>query len=174
VRRLALFIGLVVLWVLVTHRAAHAAASCQFSSASITFGNYDVYSTTALTGTGSITGVCTTGAGQNTAPVISLGKGANSTTFSPRQMACTSGACTTNGYSTDKLQYDLFTSAAMTSIWGDGTGTTSTVALAAGCCTNNLAWSATIYGRIPVATSGGANDVSVGGYSDSVTVTMNF
>lgn len=173
-RRIAFFIALFVVAVLALHRPAHAAASCQFNSANITFGNYDVYSASALTGTGSIGGVCTTGAGQNTAPVISLGKGANSTAFSPRQMACTSGACSTNGYSGDKLQYDLFTTAAMTAIWGDGTSSTSTVQLAAGCCTNNQTWTATIYGRIPVAIPGGANDVSVGGYSDSVTVTMNF
>jgi spore coat protein U-like protein len=43
-----------------------------------------------------------------------------------------------------------------------------------GCCGNNVAFSATVYGLIPAAISGGANDVAAGGYSDTIVVTMTF
>ena len=154
------------------HTRADAAASCQFSSASIAFGNFDVYGP-ALAITGSIQGVCTSGASNSTRPIISLNKGLHSTVFSPRKMACASGACST-GYSADLLQYNLYTSATYSTIWGDGTNSTATVQLASGCCSNNVAWSATVYGNIPKAVAGGTNDVSVGVYADTVTVTMTF
>jgi spore coat protein U-like protein len=107
-------------------------------------------------------------------PVITLGKG-NSTTYHPRKMKCTSGACLTN-FSTDILTYNLYTSAAHSTIWGDPSvdATTSSVTMPAGCCTTNTAWSTTVFGLIPAAVSGGTNDVAVGGYTDTVVVTMTF
>jgi spore coat protein U-like protein len=90
-------------------------------------------------------------------------------------MKCTTGACLTN-FSTDVLTYNLYTSAAHSSIWGNPAvdATTVSVTLPAGCCANNVAFSTTVYGMIPAAVSGGANDVAVGGYTDTVVVTMTF
>ena len=156
-------------------RAASAAPSCGFSSApSVAFGNYDVYGA-AIASTGTINGLCTSGSSTTVRPVITLGKG-GSTTYHPRKMKCTSGTCLTNGDSADVLTYNLYTTATHTSIWGDPAvdATTVSVTLPAGCCANNVAFSTTIFGLIPAAVSGGANDVSVGGYSDTVVVTMTF
>ncbi|HET9393301.1 MAG TPA: spore coat protein U domain-containing protein [Candidatus Rubrimentiphilum sp.] len=161
----------IVLW---PHRV-QAAPLCGFtSSPSVLFGNYDVYGA-AVSSTGTINGLCTAGSSSTVRPIITLSKG-GSTTYHPRKMACTSGACLTNGDSADVVTYNLYTTAAHATIWGNPTldATTASVQLASGCCANNVAFSATVFGFIPAAISGGANDVSVGGYTDTIVVTMTF
>ena len=154
-------------------RPAAAAPSCQFQSTpSVAFGSYDVYGG-AVSSTGTINGICTAGSSNSVRPIITLGKGGSST-YS-RRMACTSGACLT-GFSTDVVSYNLYTSAAHTTIWGNPAvdATTASVQLASSCCANNVPFSATVFGFIPAAVAGGVNDVAVGGYSDTVVVTMTF
>ena len=155
-------------------RPAHAAPSCGFTnSPSVAFGNYDVYGG-AVSSTGTIKGLCTSGSSTTVRPVITLSKG-NSTTYHPRKMKCFSGTCTT-AFPNDVITYNLYTTAALAAIWGDPTvdATTASVTLPAGCCANGVAFSATVYGYIPAAVSGGANDVAVGTYTDTITVTMTF
>jgi spore coat protein U-like protein len=153
-------------------RPAHAAAACQFSSATIAFGVYDVYGG-ELGVAGSIAGICTKGANKHTQPTLTLDTGANSATFATRKMRCTSGPCLTN-YATDSLQYNLYTTAAYTTVWGDGTGGTGTYQFPSGCCDSGTPFRTPVYGLIPAATAGGINDVAVGGYTDTVLVTMTF
>jgi spore coat protein U-like protein len=81
--------------------------------------------------------------------IISINKG-SSGGFTPRQMTSAVG---------DRLNYYLFTDAAHTTIWGDGTG--------GGTITRNTILNATIYGRIPAA-----QNVSTGAYSDVLTATV--
>ena len=88
---------------------------------------------------------------------ISIGPSPTSGGFHPRQMRRTSG--------TDRLNYNLFTTPSMTTVWGDGSAGTSTVLLTK--VNKNRPVTTTIYGRIPPA-----QNVSVGAYSDSVTVTI--
>ena len=170
-------------------RAAEAAPSCQFSTATIAFGSYNVYtkdyasenvsgeagaawsSATAITGT--ISGVCTSGASSTTRPIIKLGTGLHGT-FAARKMLCGSGTCSTAGFSTDTLQYNLYTTAAHSTVWGDGTGVTASVQLATSCCGNNVPWSTSIFGLMPAAIAGSINDSAVGVYGDTVVVTMTF
>ena len=173
-RRALWIIGFAWLAVLGWPHPAHAAPSCNFSgSPSVAFGNYDVYGA-AVASTGTINGVCTSGASSTTRPVITLSKG-HATTYHPRKMNCFSGACLT-GFSTDFISYNLYTSATHATIWGDPTvdATTASVTMPAGCCANNVAWSTTVYGYIPAAVAGGANDVAVGTYTDTIVVTMTF
>lgn len=161
---------MVVLW----PRCAIAAPSCGFTSSPVVaFGNYDVYGA-AVASTGTINGLCTSGSSTTVRPVITIGKG-NSTTYHPRKMKCSSGACVSS-FPTDVISYNLYTSATHGTIWGDPTvdATTASVTLPAGCCANNVAFSATVYGYIPAAVSGGANDVAVGTYTDTLVVTMTF
>ena len=92
---------------------------------------------------------------------VTLGKGLNSTTYSPRRMA--SGA--------NLLNYDFYTSSAYSSIWGDGTGGSQKVSgtlniLVVGGTTNQLV----VYGRIP----GSQSTVRAGSYSDAVVVTVTY
>ena len=88
---------------------------------------------------------------------ISIGPSPTSGGFQPRQMRHASQA--------DRMNYNLFTSPSMVTVWGDGSAGTSTVLLRK--VNRNRPATATIYGRI----SPGQN-VSVGGYTDTLTVTI--
>jgi len=65
----------------------------------------------------------------------------------------------------DRMNYNLFAAPSMVTAWGDGSAGTSTVLL--GKVNKNRPVTTTIYGRIPPG-----QNVSVGAYSDSVTVTI--
>jgi spore coat protein U-like protein len=68
------------------------------------------------------------------------------------------------------LQYNLFTTAAFGQIFGDGSGTSTTVAgTGAGVATAN---SVTVFGQLP---DSAANQAAVpGSYSDTITVTVTY
>ena len=92
---------------------------------------------------------------------VTLGKSLNSTAFSPRRMA--SGA--------NRLDYDLYTSSAYSSIWGDGSSGSQKISgivtiLLLGGTTRELV----VYGRIP----GSQTSVKAGVYSDAVLVTVTY
>ncbi len=119
---------------------------------SISFGNYDVFSTIPLDSIGTIQITCDLTEAHT---IISLAPSQNGG-FNPRRMRNSS-----NG---DLLSYNLFTTAARTSIWGDGTGGTSTVTQRV---FRNTPAIVTIYGRIAAR-----QNVSAGSYSETVTVTI--
>jgi len=129
------------------------AANCAIATTAVSFGVYDVFSVTANDSTGTVTIRCTGNAANVT---VTLSKGA-STTFNPRIL--TSGSNT--------LTYNLLTTAARSTIWGDNTG--GTVLYTNAAPPNNTNVVVTIYGRI---TAG--QDVSAGSYSDSITATVYF
>lgn len=132
---------------------AEAAPSCTISTTSVSFGSYDVFNGSPTDTTGTVTFTCK-GSAVNIS--VALNKGA-STTFDPRTL--------TGG--TDTLNYNLFLNSSRTTIWGDGTGGTSTYTNALP--PNNSAVNVTIYARIPAN-----QDVRAGSYSDNVTATINF
>lgn len=140
------------IWLLCSSNA-WAQASCTISVTSVAFGNYNVFTTTADDSTGTITFRCNASAANIS---ISLSDG-SSTTFSPRTLRKGS----------EVLQYNLYRNAARTTIWGDGTGGTSTYTNANP--PNNSNVSLTIYGRIPAQ-----QDVSAGAYTDTVSAVINF
>lgn len=121
---------------------------------SISFGNYDVFSTVPLDSTGTIQITCDLTEAHT---IISLGPSQNGG-FNPRRMK--------NSSSGDLLAYNLFTNAARTSIWGDGTGGTGTVTQRV---FRNTPAIVTIYGRMAAG-----QNVRVGTYSETVTVTINW
>jgi spore coat protein U-like protein len=133
--------------------AAQLAPSCTISVTSVAFGSYDVFNVSATDSTGTISYRCNSKA---TNISITLSRGSSST-FAPRTL--------TRGSET--LTYNLFTNAARTTIWGDGTGGTSVYTNTNP--PNNRAVNLTIYGRIPAS-----QDVSSGNYTDTVAVTINF
>jgi spore coat protein U-like protein len=136
---------------------ANVTNNCFIDSAStLAFGAYDPSSATALDGTSSIVVRCT-----NKTP-YTLALNAGTTTggnFTNRLM--------TDG--TDTLQYNLYTTAARTTVWGDGTGGTSTVTGAGTGLGGGQAKTTTVFGRIPVQPNAAA-----GNYSDTVTVTITY
>jgi len=132
--------------------AAPAAAQCQINATGVTFGNYDVYSTSPLDATGTITIRCS---GLLQWIEVRLTRG-SSATFMPRTMV--RGA--------DTLNYNIYRNAARTTVWGDGTGGTSYY--------SGIAWVSrnvvlTTYGRVPAA-----QDPRAGAYSDTLTAVVNF
>ena len=65
------------------------------------------------------------------------------------------------------MVYNLFLNAAFTQIWGDGTGGTSTYFLHNP--PNKKDVPVTVFSRIPAG-----QDVAVGGYGDTVVVTLEY
>jgi spore coat protein U-like protein len=132
---------------------AHAAPSCTISATSVNFGSYNVFTGSSTDSTGSVTINCN-GSAHNI--IVTLSQGASST-FNPRTML--------KGGET--LTYNLYRDAARTTIWGDGTGGTSTYTNANP--PNNSDVNLTVYGRVPAG-----QDVSAGTYSDTVAAVINF
>ena len=135
--------------------AGKAGAACSVSATGVNFGAYDVFVTAPLDSTGTVTVTCTQN--QPIDITIAIGPSGTSNSFVPRQMRSAS--------SPDRLNYNLFVNAGRSTVWGDGAAGTSTVLL------NNVSRNrprvTTIYGRIPAG-----QDVSVGSYFDSLTVTI--
>jgi spore coat protein U-like protein len=135
--------------------AGEAGAACTVSATGVNFGAYDVFVTTPLDSTGTVTVTC-----DQAPPVdvtIAIGPSGTSGGFVPRRMRSAS--------SPDRLNYNLFVNAGRSTVWGDGAPGTSTVFLKN--VTKNRPAVTTIYGRVPPG-----QDVSVGSYSDSLTVTI--
>jgi len=128
--------------------------NCTISTAALAFGSYDpvvANASTDLDGTGTVTVACTKGA----TATIGLGLGSNAS-GSTRRM--TDGA-------TNYLTYELYQDSGRTTIWeNSGAGLLSPVA-----APSKTARNFTVYGRV---TSN--QDVSAGGYGDTVVATVNF
>ena len=127
---------------------AARAVTCTFNSApSLAFGNYSTTNASPTDSVGTIAITC------NSAPVgvakLSTGTG----TYAQRRMV--SGA--------HNLNYNLYTSSARTTVWGDGTGGTGTVSF------TNKNSTLSVYGRIPAL-----QNAFPGAYSDTVVVTITF
>lgn len=122
-------------------------AGCTVSAAGVAFGNYDVFSSEALTGAGDINVVCT----PISSYTVSLSAGGGS--YSQRELSSGSNV----------LSYNLYTHGGYTVIWGDGTGGTSTVG------GNGEDVHHTVHGRIPAL-----QNVPAGSYTDTIVVTVTF
>jgi len=134
---------------------ASAFAACTVTTTGINFGNYDVFNSSPLKSTGTITVGCDSS--PPTYVTISIGPSPTSGGFIPRRMKNSSLA--------DTLSYNVYLDAAGTSIWGDGTGGTNTVFLKN--VKKNRPVNTTIYAIVPPL-----QNVSIGTYSDILTVTI--
>ena len=129
-----------------TAQQGHA---CTLNVTGVNFGNYDVFSNTALDSTGNIDVNCPSGIGYSM--VLSTGGGTH------MQRVMNSGAYT--------LNYNLYTAANRAVIWGDATGGTVKVnGSGIGVSVNHG-----VYGRIPAL-----QNVHTGSYSDIINVTLIF
>jgi spore coat protein U-like protein len=134
---------------------AHATSSCRLMSVTpVGFGAYDPFAQWPTDSVGSVTILCS---GITATPpiVLQLGRG-RSSSFFPRSMS--GGA-----YS---LNYNLFIDAGRLGVWGDGSGGTATVTVAA---PEGQPVTTQVYGRIYALQS-----VAAGTYADSVLVTVQF
>lgn len=133
--------------------SASVTATCQsLVAGSLVHGSYDPAATTDNDAQSSVTVQCT-----NTTPLeLSASRGTGS--LLQRQMAS----------SENRLNYNLYTNSTRTTIWGDGTAGTATIAAIGVGVLSNVA--VTFFSRIP---KGQANVVP-GAYSDSITVTVTY
>lgn len=133
-----------------------ARAACHVSATPVAFGSYDVFSSVPLDSTGTISVSC-----DEVPPAdVTVAIGPSSAGgFLPRRMRSASGGT---------LDYNLFTSPSMSTVWGDGTAGTSTVLLR-NVKRNKPPVVSTIYGRVPAR-----QDVAAGSYSDTLTVTITW
>jgi spore coat protein U-like protein len=122
-------------------------ATCTVSTLGVNFGSYDVFSNQNLDSTGNISVIC------NNATLYTIFLSPGGGSYASRSMA--SGV--------NRLNYNLYTDPSRASVWGDGSGGTS---IAGG---SAIPANHPIYGRIPAR-----QNVYVGSYSDSITVTLNF
>jgi spore coat protein U-like protein len=119
----------------------------------VDFGIYDTLASGNLDTTGNIRIQCRR---HTRIPSYTVTIGADSRgSFLPRQMS--------NG--PDRLNYNLYLDSGYSTIWGDGTSGTSPVTVAPARANATF----TVYGRSPLG-----QDVSLGIYSDVVTVTVEF
>jgi spore coat protein U-like protein len=145
--------GLVGLFCLILGNGAHAA--CRVTTSGLNFGAYDVFAAVPRDTAGTVTVACDKN--PPTDVIVSIGASSTSGGFHPRRMRHTTLP--------DRLEYNLFTDPTIGTVWGNGSAGTSTVLLRKD--NKNRPVTTTIYGRIPPG-----QNVSVGVYSDSVTVTI--
>ena len=133
------------------------AISCSFVSVSgASFGAYDVFSVGALDTTGSITIVCTSVVPTDNI-TLDLSQGGASS-FSPRVLSRAGGG---------SLDYNLYTDAARTTVFGDGSSGTGHYGPANPPDNSNV--TITVYARVPAQ-----QDVVAGTYSDTIVATINY
>lgn len=135
--------------------SSQSQAVCTVSATGINFGAYDVFNALDTDSTGTVTITC-----DDSPPVtatIEIGVSPISGGFNPRQMQHVSLA--------DLLNYNLYTKNNRNTIWGDGTGGSSSVTKKAG---NSNPTTLTYYGSIPAT-----QNVSVGVYGDTLMVTVS-
>jgi len=139
---------------------AHAVGDCSVSATSVAFGSYTYDTPSPTDTTGNIEVSCTLEG------IISLIIGyditfstGNSGSYSPRTLA----------FGANNLSYNLYTDAARTSIWGDGSASTSTVSdsYLLGLLTEVRNYP--VYGRLPAA-----QNKPAGSYSDTIIVTVTY
>jgi spore coat protein U-like protein len=128
-------------------------SACSVTASTLSFGAYNPTSGSPLDGTSAISVYCTVGSAYTVALDIGSGGGV----YTARTIA--------NG--ANVLDYNLYTSGAHTTVWGDGTGATSTVGgSGAGLLT---ASTQTVYGRVSAL-----QDKPAGTYTSTITVTVTF
>jgi spore coat protein U-like protein len=143
---------------------AAAAIDCTVSTVGVAFGEYDPLSPTPTDSTGDVTIVCVyiSGGAQQVSYSVQLSSG-SSGSYLQRQMQAAPSV----------LRYNLFTDAARSAVWGDGSGGTTvangSVTIGPGVGNGRREDARSIYGRIPAR-----QDALFGNYADSIIVTLVF
>jgi spore coat protein U-like protein len=134
--------------------SANVASNCLVTAAPLTFADYD--GSAAVDGSADLSVRCSNG----TPYTISLGDGANGTIA---QRLLSDG--------TNDLEYNLYTAAARTTIWGQTVGTNTVGGTGQG-MSSTKANTHTVYGTI--ANNAANQDAPVGSYTDTVAVTVAY
>lgn len=132
---------------------------CNVTVTSLPFGSYNIFSPTPLDSTANLSVSCNIPPQHPQSPLpvaVSLSPG-NSGGFAQRWLQAAGP---------DNLRYNLYTSAAFSTVWGDGGGTSSIVTVYV---TSATPFNGRIYGRIPAQ-----QNIRAGSYSDIITVTIDY
>jgi len=141
--------------------SATVLAVCQMSATAINFGTYIPGNGTTLKANSTISIQCTSG---TNAPTLALNAGASGGTMANRLML---------GPGAAKLQYNLYTSASYGTVFGDGTGGSSTVPVTIGTASFTTPVHVTVFGEF---LDSAANRLAAGAgtYTDTVTATLTY
>ena len=143
---------------------ASAAVDCTISTIGVAFGVYDPLSVLPTDSTGELNIECVylSGGALQIGYSVHLSPGSGGTVLQQQMAAAPS-----------VLRYNLFTDAARSAIWGDGsagtTGAIGSVTVGPGVGNGRRVDARSIYGRIPAQ-----QDVLSGNYADSIIVTLVF
>jgi len=132
---------------------ATVTANCTVSTSALAFGPVNTISGSNVDAAGGISVTCTNGTAWSASAGVGAGSGAS---FAGRRM--TSGA--------NLLNYNLYTSGAYTTVWGDGTASTG---LLSGTGTGSVQ-AVSVFGRV----ASGQTSVPAGSYADTVAVTVTY
>jgi spore coat protein U-like protein len=141
--------------------SATVVATCQISAAALNFGPYTPGSGATLHVNTTISVQCTSG---TTAPTLALNAGSSGGTMANRLMA---------GPSRTNLQYNLYTSNTYATVFGDGTGGSSTVPVTIGGNSFLTPVQVTVYGQL-VDSAANQGAATPGIYTDTVTATLTY
>ena len=126
--------------------------SCNINASNLNFGSYEPLSSTPNDASSTINVTCTNGT--NYSVGLNAGTAPGATTSS-RAMV---------GPGSSTLNYNLYSDSSRTNLWGN-IGETSVISRTG----NGTSQSVTVYGRIPISQL-----ATSGGYSDTITATVNF
>jgi len=141
--------------------SATVVATCQISAGPLNFGTYVPGSGAALRVSTTISVQCTNG---TAAPTLALSAGTSGGSMTNRLML---------GPASTKLQYNLYTSNAYTTVFGDGTGGSATVPVAIGANSFVTPIQVTVFGQLPDNTTN-QGAATPGTYTDIVTATLTY
>ena len=142
--------------------AAHA-ATCNtgtnpptVSATTVAFGTYNASTPAANTSNGTVTVRCVSATRTLPTFTVSLSRGGAST-YATRRMA----------FAANTLLYNIYTTSAFTTIWGDGTSSTGIQSYNASALLNTISY--TTFGRVSAGQYARA-----GSYTDTITVTVTY
>lgn len=139
-------------------RAQIVTPVCTVLANPVAFGSYNPVSSTPLDSTGQVTVTCTAIASFSVSYTIAISPGASGSAGA-RAMTGTAGS----------LPYNLYTNSGRTTVWGDGSGGTSTVSDGYSVGLLQVTRNYAVYARIPARASAPA-----GAYSDTLTISVNY
>ncbi len=132
-----------------------AAAACFVTVGSMSFGAYDVFDPQPRDSMLVLTLSCQEARARDLR--VSIGPSANSGGIAVRHLRANGGA--------DRLVYNLFSDASRSQVWGDGTAAPPVNVTGVD---RNTPQQLIVYGRMPAG-----QDVSIGNYTDAITITID-
>lgn len=135
-----------------------AAAACSVTAVTLGFGNLSAFKATPADTTGNVAVTCMGKVGEGVVYSIALNAGGGG--FPVRRLMGASGY---------QLNYNIYTNAARTLVWGDGSSGTLVVNDAYTLASPSITRNYPVYGRIF-----SSQKALVGSYADAIVVTLTF